>query len=383
MKRRVHEEPLAFQRALLLTKTSPRVLFHAASMGELEQCVPIMHALHKLVPHTEIFVSSTSPSGHSHARSLPEAACALYQPLDTKRNVSRYLNVVQPDAVVIDRYDVWPNFIAETHRRGVPIHLVNATMPSAAMNRFLRSWVRGFYRLLSTISAVDPGDATYLSELTGMKINTLPDTRIDRVLERISAPNDRILKLRRSDLITVVIGSSWPPDEDMMFQSIANINDSRLRLIIVPHEPTEEAVSTIERELPMTRLTDATQETRGHIVVDTVGSLLSLYSIADAAFIGGGFGAGVHSVTEPAVHGIPIACGPRTERSRDARALEAAGVLCRVTEPTEATAWLRTIVLDLDTRNKIGRYANEFFSQRSGSSERYAQAIASSLNEQS
>ncbi|MCX6140285.1 MAG: hypothetical protein NTX15_05560 [Candidatus Kapabacteria bacterium] len=382
MRQRGHEEPLAIQRALLLNKSTTRVLFHAASMGELEQCVPIMHSLTKLHPRVELFVSSTSPSGHAHAQSLDEVRCAVYQPIDTKRNVRKYLDVVKPDAIVIDRYDVWPNFIAEAHRREISIHLVNATMPSAALNRFLRIWVRGFYRLLTTITAVDARDQEYLSELTGLVVDTLPDTRIDRVIERIGAPSELILQLKRDMLITVIVGSSWPADEDLIFKAISSINDPQLRLIVAPHEPTEAAVSRIEEHLSITRLSNATQETREHIVVDSVGSLLSLYAIADAAFVGGGFGSGVHSVTEPAVHGIPIASGPHTERSRDARSLEAANVLHKVASIDDAITWLRTIVLDPQRRTEVGERARAFFRNRSGSSELYAHTIASSLNEQ-
>ncbi|MBC8124443.1 MAG: hypothetical protein H7X70_01800 [Candidatus Kapabacteria bacterium] len=382
IRRRLTEEDAAMQHIAGLPKKQTRILFHAASMGELEQCVPIIHAIHELQPNIEIVVSCMSPSGYSHACNLPEVFAAVYLPVDTVRNARRFFDGVNVDVMIIDRYDVWPNHMREAQKRNIQVHLINATMPSMGQYRFIRARVRELYNSLTTITAVDAPDAATLSAFLGRPIPYRPDTRIDRVIERISEPDVHIQTFKRSDVATIILGSSWPPDEELVIVALASMASPQLRLIVVPHEPTEAAIAKIERHITCTRLSVATPTTDGHIVVDNIGSLLSLYSIADAAFVGGGFGAGVHSVTEPAGYGIPIACGPNFERSRDALALREQGALSVLTTLDMTKDWIHNSVLNVTSRQLRGERARAFLDSHTGSSRDYAQDIIASLNVQ-
>jgi len=151
-------------------------------------------------------------------------------------------------------------------------------------------------------------------------------------------------------------------------QSTVGLISTGLRMIIVPHEPTEYALRRIESLIPCTRWSNTTPETGGHLLVDKMGLLLSLYTIGDAAFVGGGFGGGVHSVTEAAGCGLPTACGPRIERSRDAEALQDSGVLNVVRDSGEMRQWLNRIVLDTEARSRMSTDVRQFMSERTGSS---------------
>ena len=364
------------------TAERSRVLVHAASMGELEQCVPIVAALHAAAPTLEIIISCSSPSGVRHAKSLPGITAVVYHPFEERHDVASFVTRVQPDVVVIDRYDVWPLYIDRLYDQSIPVLLINATFPSSATNRLLRSSMLTTYRRLSHITAVTPDDARSLQEFVGHTVPSLPDSRVDRVRERVAHARDSFTHLRR-DTTTLVIGSSWDDDLTILIPSIKQIAADELRVIIVPHEPTESTLTSIETQLPCTRLSHATAETHGHIVVDSVGALLSLYALADSAYVGGGFGTGVHSVLEPAGYGLPLACGPRIDRSRDAVALHDQGACTILKTRDDAQSWIRDVVLKSVKRKSIGERAAVYVASQTGSSSVYATVIQQFITERS
>ncbi len=357
---------------------SSRVWIHAASMGELEQCVPVMNLLSTHSPNIEIIVSCSSPSGIRHAATLPMCVGVVYHPFENRNEIRRTIDIVQPDVVVIDRYDVWPMFIDELHERCIPTVLMNATFPSAGRTRLMSSTVAATYAMLSSITSVTADDASALSELLERTVETQPDSRIDRILDRVDNASTSLTYLRRS-VPTIVIGSSWDEDLEIIIPAITSLPADALRVIIVPHEPTGSTLASIETKLPCTRLSNATATTQGPIVVDSVGMLLSLYRLADAAYVGGGFGAGVHSVLEPAGYGLPLACGPRIERSRDAVALVASEACTIVTSVSEVSAWIHNTVLSAVEREQRGTVAREYLTSQTGSSRYYANAIMAYL----
>ncbi len=361
---------------------SSRVWIHAASMGELEQCVPVMNLLSTHSPNIEIIVSCSSPSGIRHAATLPMCVGVVYHPFENRNEIRRTIDIVQPDVVVIDRYDVWPMFIDELHERGIPTVLMNATFPSAGHTRLMKSTIAATYAMLSSVTAVTADDASALTELLKRKVETQPDSRIDRILDRVHNASTSLAYLRRS-VPTLVIGSSWDEDLEIIIPAIMSIPESTLRVIIVPHEPTASTLASIERRLHCTRLSNATESTHGHILVDSVGMLLSLYRLADAAYVGGGFGAGVHSVLEPAGYGLPLACGPRIARSRDAVALVESDACTVVTTQPEVQTWIHNIVLSSDERAQQGAIATTYLTSQTGSSRFYTDVIMAHLSAQS
>ena len=378
LQQRVRDAEMLLKGLPQRTQGSSRVWIHAASMGELEQCVPVMNLLSTHSPNIEIIVSCSSPSGIRHAATLPMCVGVVYHPFENRNEIRRTIDIVQPDVVVIDRYDVWPMFIDELHERGIPTVLMNATFPSAGRTRLLSSTIAAAYSMLSSITAVTADDASALSELLERTVETQPDSRIDRILDRVDNASTSLTYLRRS-VPTIVIGSSWDEDLEIIIPAITSLPTDALRVIIVPHEPTESTLASIEAKLPYTRLSSATATTQGPIVVDSVGMLLSLYRLGDAAYVGGGFGAGVHSVLEPAGYGLPLACGPRIERSRDAVALVTSEACTIVTSVSEVSAWIHNIVLSAVEREQRGAVAREYLTSQTGSSRYYANAIMTHL----
>lgn len=357
---------------------SPRIVFHAASMGELEQVLPIMHILKQRLPQCGIVYSCSSPSGYDHAIKQSCIDAAVYLPVDTKRMSHAFLDALRPDLFVINRYDVWPNVVRAASQR-CPVVLINATYPSIADSPLLKRWVESFYRCLTHIVAVSRQDAMRLTALYGKEVSSLPDTRIDRVLERISTNHDDVEMLRSSERPTLILGSSWTEDEDLVIAALKRLGPDKLRLLVVPHEPTENAIARIERILDCRRLSTITDAYSGNVVVDSVGKLLSLYRIADAAFVGGGFGAGVHSTTEPIGYGIPVACGPHIERSRDAQELKSSGLLDVVTTPDQLCTWITSVVLNTTGLQHAKIKSRDYVQSRTGSALWYVDLLTSFL----
>lgn len=375
MQRRFASERKAFAQLASTPRVHPRIHFHAASMGELEQCVTVVEHLMGSGIALEFTVSCSSPSGYEHALRLNHITVAAYLPLDTVRSVERFLSAARPDVIVIDRYDLWPHFIKGASQRGIPIHVINATMPSAGRSLLLRSWIRTMYQRVRTITAVSAHDASQLSDLVRREIHWKPDTRRDRVVLQKRSIGDQFDYLKRTGVTTIVAGSTWPPDEDLLISALRELNDPTIRVIIVPHEPTEAAISRIQERLASTRLSKVTSDTVGHIIVDSIGKLLALYSLADAAIVGGGHGVGVHSVTEPAGYFIPIACGPRIERSNDASLLQQGLALTVVMTTKDLTEWVLDVVLNTTIREIVDGELRTFILANTGASDDYAEMI--------
>lgn len=378
---KIREREAALSRGLPACDINPgieRVLFHAPSMGELEQLLPIIEILKQRNPRLYAIVSCTSPSGYKHAVAQNIVNQAVYLPLDARALVREFLNSLRPHFVVIDRYDVWPNFVTLASAT-CPVILVNATFPSVAKRPLLKPWASVVYSKLNTIVAVTHDDALKLGELTGRIVTVEPDTRIDRVKQRIESVDTSFDNLRCPDKCTLILGSSWQQDEDLIFNAMDDDLTRKIRLIIVPHEPTEQALQRIERRIRCVRLSKLSDQTDGHILVDSVGKLLALYRIADAAFVGGGFGTGVHSTTEPALYGIPVSCGPRIERSRDASALASEQLLFVAKNEHDVRSWIHDVVLNDAERKRILEHSRVYLARQTGASERYAGIIETSL----
>lgn len=377
---RVRDEQAAFTKASLTQAFGPRFWFHAASMGEFEQCIPVITAIRSLVPDAVVIATFTSPSGYRHVQRTNIADIVLYLPVDSKHNARRFFDTLRPDVGVIVRYDLWRNHLLEARRSRIPVHVIDATVPAMVRYRSLRRWIADMYRSVTSVTAMTQHDADELSAIVQHTVPYLPDTRYDRILQRITDPDPSILALHRSDKITVILGSSWGEDEEIFLSAFQHLADARIRCIIVPHEPTVAHVQRLQAKIDATLLSAVTDPSvTEHMIVDSVGSLLSLYAIADAAVVGGGFGAGVHSLAEPAGYGLALACGPHIKRSRDAAALQEADALVVIRTWADVTEWLRTIVVDPVARKQYGERARNVITSRAGSSLQCADMIIRSL----
>ncbi len=312
------------------------VWVHASSVGEGLQAKPVLEALRAAVPQWQLAYTFFSPSAERLARTLP-VDVADYLPLDRPGPVAAALAALQPSALVFSKLDVWPELTLAAAHRGVKLGLISATVaPHSSRLRWpTRGWAQPAYRAMDRIGTISEEDGRRL-ELLGARrevIEVTGDTRYDSVAER-AARFDRTrepfarLAAAPAGTFTIVAGSTWPADEAVVLAAFADLLPQvpDARLILAPHEPNPDHLAGITQlaarlELPrpvrLSQLEHAA--TAPMIVVDRVGILADLYALADVAFVGGGYHrAGLHSVLEPAVFGVPVAVGPHWHMSRDA-----------------------------------------------------------------
>jgi len=317
----------------------PLVWVHAPSVGEGLQAKPVLEALRAAQPHWQLAYTFFSPSAERLARTLP-ADVTDYLPLDRPHDVTAVLAALQPTALAFVKLDVWPELTLAAARGGAKLGLISATVaPASSRLRWpARGWALGAYRAIDRIGAISEEDARRLEQLGARPeaIVVTGDTRYDSVAERaerLDRTREPFARLAAAGdgAFTIVAGSTWPADEEVVLAAFADLRAQvpAARLILAPHEPNPDHLAGIAQRtkaLGLPRPVRLSQLEHAPpapiIVVDRVGTLADLYALGDVAFVGGGFHrAGLHSVLEPAVFGIPVAIGPHWQMSRDAHLL--------------------------------------------------------------
>ncbi|HEX5962906.1 MAG TPA: glycosyltransferase N-terminal domain-containing protein [Gemmatimonadales bacterium] len=312
--------------------TRPLVWFHAASVGEGLQADIVLRHLRRLRPDCQIAYTHFSPSAEALAARLA-VDVADYLPYDLPHSVDRLLSALQPDLLVFAKLDVWPELATRASTTGTEVAIVAATVrPGSGRLRWpARAFLLPGYRVIAAAAAISGDDAARLTQLgvAPDRVHVLGDPRFDSVIEKVRGigQSDPLLRFGRG-APTLVAGSTWPPDEAVLLRAFAALRHRReARLIIVPHEPTDDHLRAIDRNaraagLPVPVRLSRAEGPEPLLLVDQVGVLAGLYGAGSMAYVGGGFGsAGLHSVLEPAAWGIPVAFGPRWANSRDAMLL--------------------------------------------------------------
>jgi 3-deoxy-D-manno-octulosonic-acid transferase len=370
----------------------PVVWFHAASVGEGLQAKSVLLALRRLRPDCQIIYTHFSPSAEALAGRIG-ADVSDYLPYDLPGPVDRLLGALEPDLVVFSKLDVWPELSTRAATSGAQVAIVAATVsPGSSRLRWpVRQLLQPGYRAVAAAGAISAEDAERLVRLGVPRDRTqvLGDPRFDSVLDRVRGvrDDDPLLRWGRG-APTLVAGSTWPADEAALLRAFTQVRQRRTdaRLIIVPHEPTEEHLRGLDRAarargLPEPVRLSAAENPASFLVVDRVGVLATLYGAGTMAFVGGGFGrAGLHSVLEPAAWGLPVAFGPRWRNSRDAALLLETGAAVALPGLQQAPRilteqWAQWI--DDDGRREAqGRRGRELVEQNLGAATRSATMLA-------
>jgi 3-deoxy-D-manno-octulosonic-acid transferase len=318
-------------------RSRPLVWFHAPSVGEGLQALPVIELVRARRPDVQIAYTFYSPSAEAFGHSV-RADFVDYLPFDTFPDADRIISALSPSALVFSKLDIWPALTERAAAARVPVGVISATLPESSGRRglFARAALGDAYRAIERVGAIDEKDAERLREqgVRSDRIGVTGDTRYDQVWSRAQRPASALVQSLRSARPTLVAGSTWPTDEEHLLPAWARIRDKipDARLLIAPHEASDSHFRSIEswarrNGLQLRRVDDAAAPDADVILVDRHGILGDLYAVADVSYVGGGFqSAGIHSVLEPAAFGAPVLFGPRNERSRDAgRLIEAGG----------------------------------------------------------
>ncbi len=299
------------------------IWIHAASLGEFEQGRPLIEAIKKRFPERKIVLTFFSPSGYEIRKDYELADYVFYLPADTRRNAQRFINAVRPEMVFFIKYEFWNHFISQLKKREIPVYGVSVIFRES--QRFFRWYGGWFRRMLNSFSHLylqDEASAKLLESVSLKNYSVAGDTRFDRVKEIADEAEDIDIAGKFSEgYNTIVAGSSWPADEKILTKYI-NESPDNIKLIIAPHEIDDAHIREIESSLKVSsfRITKPPENLSEYkvMIVDTMGMLAAIYRYGQVAYIGGGFGSGIHNVLEAATYGIPVIFGPEYKKFKEA-----------------------------------------------------------------
>ncbi len=300
----------------LAKNTAPVIWVHCASLGEFEQGRPVIEKLKEEFPAYKILLTFFSPSGYEVRKHYNKADYIYYLPWDTKKNASRFIDVVKPVLSVFVKYEFWFHYSNELKRRGIPLLSVSAIFRPSQV--FFKSYGKFYVRILQNFSwfFVQNDESVRLLKSIGItQVTRVGDTRFDRVnqLMKLGAEIELAKNFKNNEKV-MVIGSCWEEDLEVLIPFI-NEHHERLKFIIAPHEVTQASISEIQKALSAKAFRYSqpppNAEDYAVLLIDNVGMLGKLYRYGEFAYVGGAFGKGLHNILEAACNGIPIFFGNR------------------------------------------------------------------------
>ena len=371
-----------FKRMAAAVGEDERIIwFHVASLGEFEQGRPIIERVREEHPEYKILLTFFSPSGYEIRKNYDGADYIFYLPADTPSNVRRFLDIVHPEVAVFIKYEYWINMLTELRRRSIRTYIVSSIFRRNSVFFQSYGWLwREALRSFETIFVQNEESKTALSDIGFNNVVVAGDTRFDRVAQIArNAQRIDVIERFRADNRMFIAGSTWEPDEEILLPLI-NANPS-VRFVIAPHEMNDERIRRfMERvEGGAVRYTCCTAETDFDnvqvLLLDTVGILSSAYGYASWAYIGGGFGAGIHNTLEAATFGLPMAFGPNYMKFKEARDLIALGAAVSVAGAEELSNWFAPLRDDEEYLGRVSSASKEYTLEHQGATDTFMQAL--------
>ena len=362
----------------LITKIKPNdktIWFHAASLGEYEQGLPVIEKIKEKYPNHKIVLSFFSPSGYEVRKNNPIADVTVYLPLDTQKNAAKFIDLVHPEMVFFIKYEFWPNYLNELKKRNTPTYLISGIFRE---KQAFFKWYGGFYRkALDTFTyffVQNENSLQLLHQLGKEKAIISGDTRFDRVASILERNNtlDFIAEFKNNKT-TIVAGSTWAKDEELLLNYInSNTATADTKFIIAPHNIKPDQIQQLKNSCTKKVILFSEKENKNLadydvLIIDTVGILTKIYSYADIAYVGGGFGnPGVHNILEPATFRIPIIIGPNYSHFAEAIELVSLGGCISVDNNDSLEVLLNELIGGIEIRKSRGEISASFVQNNKG-----------------
>lgn len=355
---------------------------HVASLGEFEQGRPIIEKIRAEHPEYKILLTFFSPSGYEVRKEYNGVDYIFYLPIDTPKNAERFLDIAHPEIAIFVKYEFWLNLLFELRNRKIKSYIVSAIFRANSI--FFRSYGYLWRRALEsfdTIFVQDNNSKKLLATLGFDNVVIAGDTRFDRVaaIAQSVKPMATIENFKQNKRL-VVAGSTWSPDEDILSCLVESHPD--IKFIIAPHEVTSENISRLMNMFGSraTRYTTAkaTELAEAQVLIlDTIGVLSTTYQYGDFAYIGGGFGVGIHNTLEAATFAIPIAFGTNYKRFKEAVDMVSLGACRSVSNEKELESWFSSLLNDKEKYSRSCRAAREYTSNQCGATNIISRTIFS------
>lgn len=352
------------------------VWFHASSLGEFEQGRPMIEKLRAEHPEYRVVLTFFSPSGYRPARNYQQADIVCYLPFDTKRNARRFLDILKPEMAFFIKYEFWLNYLVGLKKRNVPVYSVSSIFRREQI--FFKPW-GGRYRLalhcFDRLFVQNEKSRELLKMLNVENVSVVGDTRFDRVAKILEQARQLPLveAFVEGSRKVFIAGSSWGGDE-AIYMPYFN-NHKEWKLIIASHEVNEERIKAIIGQYAgkcvlYTRATMEEVRMADCLIIDCFGLLSSIYRYGDVAYVGGGFGVGIHNVLEAAVYGVPVFFGPNNRKFQEAQALKACGGGIEISSAFEFGQKMDAFMASEAVLEAAGKAAGEYVSENSGATAR-------------
>jgi len=358
------------------------IWFHAASLGEYEQGLPVIEKVKQKYPNHKIIITFFSPSGYEVRKNNTVADVTVYLPLDTISNAKQFVQIVHPEMVFFIKYEFWPNYLNELKNQNINTYLISGIFRE---NQAFFKWYGGFYRkALYTFDyffVQNDSSKTLLKSIGFTNVKVSGDTRFDRVVAILERDNtlDFIEQFRDSSTSLgktkmVVIGSSWPKDEELLVNYINQSSDD-VKFIIAPHNIDKNQILNLKTLISKKTILFSEKDNDdvsnyAVFIIDTIGILTKIYSYADIAYVGGGFGnPGVHNILEPATFGIPVAIGPNYSHFSEATALVNLEGCLTIQNQTQLNEAFDLLLQNEDERLEKGHICSTFVQMNKGATQ--------------
>lgn len=362
------------------------IWFHASSLGEFEQGRPMIEQIRKVHPEYKILLTFFSPSGYEVRKNYAGADVVCYLPFDTPGRVEQFLDLANPAMAIFIKYEFWGNYLHALQQRGIPVYIISAIFRREQL--FFQWFGKPYRKMLDCFNHLfvqDERSKALLEEYGIRNVTVAGDTRFDRVIDVYHQAKqiplvERFIKGTdgQQPPLVFVAGSSWPEDEAIFIPYFER--HPEMKLIIAPHEIHEGHLKSIEARLhrPTIRLSQATEQNvadQDCLIVDSFGLLSSLYRYGQIAYIGGGFGAGIHNTLEAAVYGMPVLFGPRFQKFKEAKDLIAVGGAFTFDNAPAFTSRMNTLLSTPEALQQSSQAAGHFVQSHGGATTTILQEI--------
>ena len=380
-----HGEREAF--SILREKVDPNakyVWFHAASLGEFEQGRPLMEQLRKDHPEYKILLTFFSPSGYEVRKNYEGADIITYLPIDTITNARRFLRLVHPVMAFFIKYEFWYNYLHILKHRNIPVYSVSSIFRPDQV--FFKWYGRQYGRVLNCFThffVQNEVSKELLAKIGITNTTVVGDTRFDRVLQiKEAAKQLSVVEAFKQDYKVFVAGSSWPPDEEIFIKYFNEHKD--WKLIIAPHVIGEDHLQQIEKLLSGRKIvrykdsSEADVKDAEVLIINCYGLLSSIYHYGDVAYVGGGFGVGIHNLLEAAVWDVPVFFGPNNQKFQEAQALKHSGGF-EIHDYEEFARMMDRFAAEPDFLKEQGVKAGHFVKGQAGATQKVMASVDSLL----
>lgn len=366
--------------------TPPCFWFHCASLGEFEQGRPLIEALRKHYPNARIVLTFFSPSGYEVRHNYAEADLVSYLPFDGWRSSRRFVHLIQPTVAFFIKYEYWYGYLRALNRQGIPtVSVSTLLLPNNKAFRWYGGFHRRIMRLFTHYFVQNEATAALLAGIGVQQTTVTGDTRFDRVAALVDqAPEVALAAKFKGESPVFVVGSSWPPDHDVLLPLVQEFADE-IKFIIAPHQIKESELLRFEEAVPnktirYSRAKPATVANYQVLLIDNVGMLTSLYQYGAFAYVGGAFGKSLHNVLEPATFGMPIFFGNRRYRHvTEAHALLKLGGAFTVADSPELRHKFLMYHRYEAQRQRVANITRQYVADHRGATEKIVQYVTTQL----